>query len=167
MEKSPTSLYTIRFSDCDMLGHLNNARYLDYFLNAREDHLKNAYAVQLSDYYKIGVAWVVGNHDIYYLRPANYNEQVFIQTSLLKAAEDHLLVEMLMMDEKQSHVKALLWTKFIPIQVQTGKRQPHPVSFMDFAKGIENSGLTKAANSQERLDEVIADFKVKRPAFNR
>ena len=29
-----------RFSDCDPFGHLNNARYIDYFINAREDHLR-------------------------------------------------------------------------------------------------------------------------------
>ena len=29
----------IRFSDCDPFNHLNNARYIDYFINAREDQL--------------------------------------------------------------------------------------------------------------------------------
>jgi acyl-CoA thioester hydrolase len=40
MEKTPISFYTVRFNDCDPLGHLNNSKYIDYFLNAREDHLK-------------------------------------------------------------------------------------------------------------------------------
>ena len=29
----------IRFPDCDPFNHLNNARYIDYFINAREDHI--------------------------------------------------------------------------------------------------------------------------------
>lgn len=161
MELTPTSFYTIRFGDCDFLGHLNNARYLDYFMNAREDHLKNAYNVQLADYYKTGLAWVVGNHEIHYMRPANYNEQVCIQTSLLKATDDYLLVEMLMMNEQQSHLKSILWSRFVPINIKTGKRESHPASFMDFAKSVENSSLTKAGNIQERLAEIVSKFKLK------
>jgi acyl-CoA thioesterase FadM len=48
MELTPKSFYTIRFGDCDLFGHLNNARYLDYFINAREEHLKERYQVQLA-----------------------------------------------------------------------------------------------------------------------
>jgi len=29
----------IRFQDCDPLRHLNNAKYFDYFYNAREDQV--------------------------------------------------------------------------------------------------------------------------------
>ncbi len=32
-----TSQAIIRFQDCDPYAHLNNGRYLDYFMNARED----------------------------------------------------------------------------------------------------------------------------------
>jgi acyl-CoA thioesterase FadM len=46
----PKSFYTVRFSDCDPMGHLNNARYIDYMLNAREDHLKQAYQINLLEY---------------------------------------------------------------------------------------------------------------------
>jgi len=31
------STYQVRFQDSDPFRHLNNARYLDYFVNARED----------------------------------------------------------------------------------------------------------------------------------
>ena len=43
MNKHPNSIYKIRFNDCDMFGHLNNARYIDYLINARQDHLKDEY----------------------------------------------------------------------------------------------------------------------------
>ena len=51
------SFYTVRFSDCDPLRHLNNARYIDYMLNAREDHLKEHYQMDLADFYKKGTGW--------------------------------------------------------------------------------------------------------------
>ena len=46
----PTELEStavIRFQDCDPFGHLNNARYIDYFLNARQDQIAAAYGLAL------------------------------------------------------------------------------------------------------------------------
>ena len=34
-----SSTAIIRFQDCDPYSHLNNGRYLDYFMNAREDQV--------------------------------------------------------------------------------------------------------------------------------
>ena len=138
MEKTPVSQYKIRFSDCDPFGHLNNARYLDYFLNAREDHLKEVYQLDLSDYYKQGISWLVGSHEIQYLKPAHYSETVAIQTSLIRAEADLLLVEMAMADPNSKQLKALCWTRFIPVNLKTGRRENHPEAFMSFAKSIEN-----------------------------
>ena len=57
MEKVLKSTYTIRFSDCDMFAHLNNARYIDYFLNAREDHLRTYYNLDLRTFQQKGLSW--------------------------------------------------------------------------------------------------------------
>lgn len=136
MEKSPSSFYTIRFSDCDPFGHLNNARYIDYFLNAREDHLKKEYQLDLKQFYHQGMSWLVGGHEINYLKPADYNETVRIQTTLLEAAPDSLLVEMVMTDEKLTHIKAVMHTRFIHVNLKTGKRDNHNEAFMEFAQSI-------------------------------
>lgn len=141
MEKNPRSFYKVRFSDCDPFGHLNNARYIDYFLNAREDHLKSGYGIDLKSFYTSGLSWLVSSHEIRYRKPAVYNEIVSISSSLLKVYPDSLLVEMLMMDAAESHLKAILWTTFIPVNVKTGKKQDHPGSFMEFAYSIENQAV--------------------------
>jgi YbgC/YbaW family acyl-CoA thioester hydrolase len=142
MEKHPRSLYKIRFSDCDMLGHLNNARYIDYFLNAREDHLQDHYQLDLNTFYEKGMGWVVGSHEIIYKRPAVYNEKVCIASALIEILPDSLLVEMVMMDEKETHLKSLAWTRFIHINMKTGKRENIPASFMDFAGKLLNTDIT-------------------------
>jgi acyl-CoA thioester hydrolase len=60
----------VRFSDCDPLNHLNNARYFDYFMNAREDHLLKGAGFSLYEAaQERGVGWVVGSHHIAYLGP--------------------------------------------------------------------------------------------------
>jgi YbgC/YbaW family acyl-CoA thioester hydrolase len=132
MEKFLKSFYSIRFSDCDPFRHLNNARYIDYFMNAREDHLRDHYKMDLATFYKNGTGWVVTAHEIAYLKPASFNEKVCIQTGLLQATADQLLVEMLMLNEKETELKAILHTLFTPVSLTTGKREAHSPSFMDF-----------------------------------
>src|SRR5579872_852263 len=99
MEKTPVSFYTVRFNDCDPFGHLNNGRYIDYFLNAREDHLREHYGIDLKAWAQKGIGFVVNRHDIRYLRPANYNERVAIRSALIGWTDTELKVELQMWDE--------------------------------------------------------------------
>ncbi|MEO6315210.1 MAG: acyl-CoA thioesterase [Chitinophagaceae bacterium] len=149
MEKIPASFYTVRFNDCDPFSHLNNARYIDYFLNAREDHLRDFYRIRLTDFAKKGIGWVVSNHEIYYLRPAVYNETVSIHSALIELGDAHVVVEMLMQDESKTTTKAIMWSKFTCIALKTGKKENQPADFMEFARpliadSIDISGGVKA-----------------------
>jgi hypothetical protein len=45
------STSVIRFQHCDPFNHLNNAEYLNYMVNAREDQLIKFYDI---DIYKMG-----------------------------------------------------------------------------------------------------------------
>jgi len=155
MTTTPTSVYTVRFSDCDLFGHLNNARYIDYFLNAREDHLKHYHALNLEEFYQNNLAWVVGGHEIAYLRPAVYNEIVTIQSALLKADAEFLLVETQMKNENQTHLKAIMRTRFVPINTKTGRKIPHESSFMEWAKTIENKEIVHYNTLQERIKQLL------------
>jgi acyl-CoA thioester hydrolase len=162
MDKQPASLYKVRFSDCDLFGHLNNSRYLDYFLNAREDHLNAAYNFDLNQFYNQGLGWVVASHDIKYIRPAAYQETVLVQSSLLSAKENSLLVEMLMLDNNKTHLKAALWTQFVPVNIKTGKRENHPGSFMEFVQSIERKDVAEWDNPPARLQNILAAIKEKK-----
>ena len=159
MNKTPHSFYTVRFTDCDLFGHLNNGRYIDYLLNAREDHLKTEYRLDLTDFYNQGVSWLVAAHEISYIRPAAYNERVSVMSALIKLEPGSLLVEMLMMDEKHTHIKSLMWTRFIQVNVKTGKRENQSDTFMDFAKSIEVNDVDLVKGYQYRLKEIIENIK--------
>jgi YbgC/YbaW family acyl-CoA thioester hydrolase len=160
MNKNPKSNYKIRFNDCDLFGHLNNARYIDYFMNAREDHLKDSYNLDLTDYYKNGLAWVVTHHEIAYLHSAVHNEMVAIQSTLLVADTDSLFVEMIMMNQEQNHIKSIMRTKFTPINSKTGRKEQHPPEFMEWAKTIENIEAV-TPNLQDRIAALHHAFKEK------
>lgn len=156
MEKKLQSDYVVRFSDCDLFGHLNNARYIDYFLNAREDHLKKYYDMDLTTFYQQGLSWFVAGHEILYLRPAQYNERVKINSALFHVANDSLWVELTMTDENETHVKSIMWTRFVPVNPKTGRKEIHPQSFMDFANQVVVSDVDLQAGLKSRLAALMS-----------
>ncbi|HVS98506.1 MAG TPA: acyl-CoA thioesterase [Puia sp.] len=153
MEKNPLSSYTIRFNDCDPMGHLNNGRYIDYFLNAREDHLRDHYGIDLKEWTRKGIGFVVSRHEIRYLRSVEYNDRVVIRSGLIGWSDTSLQVEMAMMDEA-GQVKAILWTEFTRIDPRTGKRLAHPEEFMEWIHGalLEDVDMEKGLNA--RIDAL-------------
>ena len=151
----PSTLDKIRFYDCDPFGHLNNSRYLDYIMNAREIHLSSFYGFNLDEFYRKGIGWVVSNHEIVYLKPARFNEIVSIQTSLFGATDTILMVEGIMFDEFQSSIKAVLWTKFTSINLSTGKKQPHPEEIATFAAEILNPNIDGSAGLTKRVQHLF------------
>lgn len=78
--KIPSSSVIIRFPDCDPFGHLNNSRYIDYFINAREDHLRDNYGLDV--YNAGGVSWVTGIQHIAYLKPVFLMEKLMFESVL-------------------------------------------------------------------------------------
>jgi len=159
MDKTSSSNYKIRFNDCDMFGHLNNSSYLDYLINAREDHLKDNYNLSLAEYYKKGQGWVVSTHEIAYVRPAVYNETVSIQSTLLQADSESVYVETMMMNEQQDQLKAIMRTKLIHVSTTTGRKEPHDPDFLAWAKSMENSEVYAQGNLQDRIRLLLAEMK--------
>lgn len=136
MLKEPGSLYIIRFNDCDPFGHLNNAAYLNYFMNAREDHLAEHYNLRLKDFAAMGRGWVVAQHQIAYLKPALVAEKVLIFTRVTDFSDQHIQVEMWMTDDQQQKVKAFLVTRFAHIDLKTGKRSSHDGELLQLLNNI-------------------------------
>jgi YbgC/YbaW family acyl-CoA thioester hydrolase len=153
-EKTPKTSYSIRFQDCDPMGHLNNSRYIDYILNAREDHLENFYDMRLKDFISRGNGWVVTNHEIFYLKPAVYNEKVKIQTSLIEYGNDYVVVEGIILDEAETHCKALVWTRYTYVSVNTGKKVDHQPDLQDFFGLIRNEGVKVEEGIKNRLNKL-------------
>ena len=152
--KVAESKHTIRFPDCDPYNHLNNSRYLDYFINAREDHLAQFYNFEPYKYAKeTGKSWVVGQNQIAYLTPAALMEKVVIQSSILELNESDILVEMTMWDEAKTRLKSFLWTKFVHVDLKALKRVHHDAFIMDtFSKYV--NALEPDVSFEQRLAEV-------------
>lgn len=122
----PESLVIARFSDCDPFGHLNNARYLDYFLNAREDHLALHYNFPLFAHtQKHQAGWVVTHTEISYLRPVMVTEEVVIRTCLINFSDSEITVEGAILDKANRKLKALCWMQFTYVSLQNGRTITH------------------------------------------
>jgi acyl-CoA thioester hydrolase len=137
LAKTPTSTARIRFQDCDPFNHLNNGRYVDYFLNAREDHLLGHYDM---DMYTIarttGRAWVVSESHIAYLRPADLSEEVLISSQLIAYGTKHVQVEMMMWDKQRKVLKSLCWMSFVHFDLKTNRPMEHSPDYMQLFEKV-------------------------------
>jgi thioesterase III len=129
----------IRFSDCDPFNHLNNARYIDYFINAREDHIMQNLDFNIYHFAaQHGLSWVVSKNQIVYLKPAFLMETVIIDSRLLRLGETDILVEMKMWNEKKDKLKSVLWSNFVHINMKTQKPENHSQELLNTFKPFED-----------------------------
>jgi thioesterase-3 len=135
--KLVSCIRTVRFQDCDPFNHLNNGRYFDYFMNAREDQLIEHFGI---DIYKLakktGLSWVVGSTKIAFLRPAFLMERVLIESQTIAYSNKDLLVEMRMYNEDGNQLKCIVWFNFVHYNLSTQKVERHSEEWMKLYEEI-------------------------------
>ncbi|MFC0345673.1 acyl-CoA thioesterase [Epilithonimonas hispanica] len=123
MEKEFSSTVKIRFADCDPIGHLNNVKYLEYMLNAREDHVEQNYGFTYEQYTReTGCTWVTIQNEIAYLKEVRYNSTVEITSKTIAVNNMTSVVELLMRDEN-GIVHAVFWLTVIYFNMKTRKAE--------------------------------------------
>lgn len=137
MEKILKTKRKVRFQDCDPFNHLNNSKYLEYFINAREDQIAEHYDLDVFKYMQTtGLSWVVASNQISYLKPASTMETVLIESQLIQYTENLLLVEMKMWNENETELKSVLWIKFVPFNILTKKSAHHSDDLMQLFQSV-------------------------------
>ena len=162
--QTPETTYRVHFQDCDMLGHLNNARYLDYFLNAREDHTTEYYAVNLGQLAREqNAAWVITKHHISYLKPARQGVRVRILSQLIHFDNSNLVLEMQMRNEEGTHLLALLWSEMTFVTMPAGTRTDHANAMMDLLDQLDVEDVSYDPDGfDDRVKEVRQQLKKQR-----
>ncbi len=144
----------IRFSDCDPFNHLNNARYIDYFINAREDQILANMDFNIYQFAaQYGLGWVVSKNQIVYLKPAFLVETVVIDSTLLKLTETGILIEMKMWNEQKDKLKSIMWTNLVHINIKTQKTQNHSQDLLDKFRPFENP-IAPNISFDKRVDQL-------------
>ena len=168
MRKLPNTLQSavkIRFQDCDPFNHLNNAAYLNYFVNAREDQILEQYGI---DIYKmartIGISWVVGSNQIAYINPAFFFFFVVIESQLLKFDESSLFIELKMWNKDKTKIKAVMWSSIVHFNLMKQKREQHSEELMNLFNSVLNP--IETTQFETRVDYFKKNFKYsKKPAI--
>ena len=137
LQKLLESKTKIRFQDCDPFNHLNNSKYLDYFINAREDQLIEYYNLDL---FKIireqALGWVVSSSQVAYIKPALTMEEVIIDTKLIQYSPKHLVVEARMWDISKNKIKSFCWMNFVHFNLKKNYVEQHSDEWMQLFKNI-------------------------------
>ena len=127
----------IRFQDCDPFNHLNNARYLDYYINAREDQLIEYYNLDL---FKIireqALGWVVSNSQVSYIKPVFTMEEIIIDSKLIQFSSKHLTIEARMWNHDKTTLKSFCWINFVHFNLKTNMVENHSNDFMQLFKTV-------------------------------
>jgi acyl-CoA thioester hydrolase len=158
--KQLESELVIRFQDCDPYGHLNNAKYLDYFFNARADQTLHYYGwspLKLSKEYN--AHWVVTGHQISYLRPAMYGETVSVKTSLIFFDHHSITTECIMLNQEQNVLKAIVWTTLRNVSMETGAAPTTPRTDGTPAQAHHPGISLRRGGLRERLHELKEHYK--------
>ncbi|MCC6298176.1 MAG: acyl-CoA thioesterase [Anaerolineales bacterium] len=160
LPKEPESEVVARFQDCDPFGHLNNARYLDYFINAREDHLIHYYDLNIYEHAEQAkAAWVVSKTHIAYLRPVLVMEKVRIRTRVMHYSENSIVVEALMLDSAGTRLKSMLWVEFAYVSLESGRPMKHTPELMDLLQKVLFSDSYNPDGFNQRVDAVRAEVR--------
>ena len=122
MLKEITTKAKIRFADCDPIGHLNNVKYLDYMLNAREDHVEQQFGFSYEEYSRqTGCTWIAIQNEIAYLQELRFNTLVNITSSLVELTDRISKVEIRMTSENGEITHAVLWVSAIYFDMKSRK----------------------------------------------
>jgi acyl-CoA thioester hydrolase len=154
MKKVLESNMKIRFHDCDPFNHLNNSRYIDYFMTARGDQLIENYDFDIYQLAKEkGLGWVSAQTQVAYLRPAFVMEEVTIQTQLIAFSEKSLLLEAIMWDIEKQHIKAVMWTTLVHFDILQQKSLRHTDELTTLFQQIVNPPEV-AVGFEERVKQL-------------
>ncbi|UOQ98951.1 acyl-CoA thioesterase [Hymenobacter sp. 5317J-9] len=162
--QTPETTYRVHFQDCDMMGHLNNARYFDYFLNAREDHTSEHYALNMGHLaQEQKAAWVITKHHISYLKPARQGAKVRILSQLIHFDNSNLVLEMQMRSEDGLRLLALLWSEMAYVTMPAGTRTDHANAMMNLLEDLDVEDVSYDPDGfDERVKEVRQQLKKQR-----
>lgn len=161
-EKVLESQALIRFEDCDPFGHLNNGRYIDYYLNAREDQLRDNYGLDIYALAKTtGKAWVVASNQIAYLREVKFMETVKIKTCLRWFNGSDLMMEGQMVNIKTGAIVSVIWTRFAYVDVRNGQKATHSEELKELFNQVAILGEGRQAEYfEDRVKELRAESAV-------
>ena len=127
MNPNYSTKFRVPFGDVDMLGHVNNIRYLAYFENARIDHLFSIAGMGRFD--EIGL--IIAHAEIDYKSPAEFRDELRIDLRTASVGNSSWVYEYEVFNETKSRVVASGKTVQVAYDYETEKSIPIPNEFRE------------------------------------
>lgn len=124
----------ILFSDCDPFGHLYNTRYLDYFLDAREEHVAANYPVLHAALQSRETNWVIVSNDVRYVSATKLGEVVSIASAIVRFTRNSALLEITMRND--GGLKAMMWSWLRHVDLRRGIVVNHTEAIQHFLQSV-------------------------------
>ena len=112
----------VRGYHLDMYRHVNNARYLEFLEEARWNFIESK--IDLNDWMKKGLGFVVANININYRKPASLDAILDIQSRVSKVNKRSATIEQKIFLENTEILIADADVTFVVVSTDTGKPVP-------------------------------------------
>lgn len=129
-----------RFTDCDMLGHINNNTFLSYMDLGKARYFETALG-PLFDYNRITVAIVNMNIDFY--EQAFFVEHLQVWTRVVSIGTRSITFEQRVFNSKTGHTKCLATTVMSYFDPATAKSAPLDPAWVSAIEAYEERELRK------------------------
>ncbi len=110
--RSFTARLRVRYSDVDVLGHVNNAVYLSYAMDAAFQHAESV-GFTVEHMRSLGGVFVVRRTEIDYRRPAKPGDELLVTTTLTQMQGSRANRATLMVDSASGKTVATASTDYI------------------------------------------------------
>lgn len=130
----------VRWGDMDLLGHVNNIMYLQYFETARVEYMGRA------GLGPPGPAWrdhgfIVASLTCHFRAPVTYPDTVSVGARVSALGEDRMVIEHAIFSPKLGRVAAEGEALMISYEYASGRRMPIPGSVRDAILALEGRDL--------------------------
>ena len=122
MKYPHTTKLTVPFGDVDMMGNVNNARYLSYFEIVRSEHLLS---LRAADPGRIGV--ILAHAEIDYKAPSKWRDELILKMRTISVGNSSWVYEYEITNDKTSTIVATGKTVQVAYDYTSGHSIPIPV----------------------------------------
>ena len=124
----------IRFTDIDMLGHLNNSIYLQFMDLAKVQYFADANGGPV-DMHNIDI--VIANINANFLSQTVYGEELDVLTQVESVGNKSMVLQQQVVERHSGQLKCMASTVMVGIDLTTGVTQPIQQHWIDAFSAME------------------------------
>ncbi len=127
---------TVRFSDLDAMGHVNNAKYLTYLEEARIDYFNNLLSLKEDN---LNYQAVIAKIDINYLKQIKLGDNIEVYTRIFKLGNKSFDFEILIVIDNngETEIASSSISKMVGFDYKTQKTVVLPEYFREAVRKFE------------------------------